>query len=561
MADVSSQIVDLWSDVNPVAGYTGGHLLELTTLPQQSADALEHLRERIDALAQGLSGISDDRLRETATAILRSLETQLALARPSGSGPSGTGMGGVYAAADGIFYIVLKGDEKAAFVPTYLSAVAEQIEFETRRWWGQDFTILVRRECLDTAAYMEGTIEALLKVRPDLGAPCEAIRTALAAYKALFAVPGLDSADFGTYWPIFQAWDSVRGPLRARGYPACLRDYYQLTQSADDIEVMAQGWLDLDLPVVASIVDQVRELPFIGSAGSLQQVWDAVSAHYAVDFSTVMAQVVSACSDYGARHLIAHDAGDRVDFAATPAYLVDLVTGGEDFAVDFLDPANAYSQLYLTATKNTSLLTMINILVHEASHGYNFVLSAKEAGSPLLNVNTALEVPLTEGMAFWREYEYWAAAQKLLTASELDDVEQAYLELYGSTPEEQAQAVLCAQLETYVWRLVRYVRALCDVRVNGGKQTYTELISWAAAATGLSEEFLHGECFTFMAAPGYAPCYAVGGVAYAALQARQGGKGVSAIDYNTFASRSGFFAWPVETEVLQGAIPTPAVAA
>src|SRR5262249_54466795 len=144
-----------------------------------------------------------------------------------------------------------------------------------------------------------------------------------------------------------------------------------------------------------------------------------------------------ACNDYGAQYVIAHDAADRVEFTATPSYLVNLVTGGEDFAVNYLNPSTAYSQLYLTAAKNTSLLTMINILVHEASHGFNFVLSAKHAGSPLLNLNTALEVPMTEGMAFYREFQYWAAAQQLLGRSGLNQVQQAYLSLYGETPKDQ----------------------------------------------------------------------------------------------------------------------------
>jgi hypothetical protein len=560
-SDIASEIVDLWSAVNPVAGYTGGHLDELTALPMQTAEAVEAMRARIGRLRAKLPSIPDDRMRQTAAALLTSLETQLALPRPSGSGPSGTGMGGVYAAADGIFYIVLKQDYKAGFVAAYLDAVVKVVEFETRRWWGQDFTILVRRECLDTAAYMEGTIGAVLQLRPDLADQCAAIRKALERYRALFALPGLDSADFATYWPIFQAWDHVRGPVQARGYPACLQGYYQLTETADQIEVMAQAWLDLDLPVVASLVERVVALPFVGEAGSLQDVWDKVSDHYAVDFGKAMDRVVSACNDYGARYLIAHTAADRVEFAATPDYLTNLVTGGEDFAVNYLDPASAYSQLYLTAAKNTSLLTMINILVHEASHGFNFVLSAKQAGSPLLNLNTALEVPLTEGMAFWREFEYWAAAQRLLGAATLDGVEQAYLDLYGESADDQAAGVLCAELETYIWRIVRYVRALCDVRVNGGKMTYTDFIAWAAGATGLSAETLHGECFTFMASPGYAPCYAVGGAAYAALQARQAQTGVSAIDFNTFASKSGFYAWPLEKQLLSAPIPASAVPA
>ena len=550
MADVISQIVDLWSDMNPVAGYTGGHLSTLTTLFTETSDNLEAMRSRIMSLRGQLGDIADENLRVTADAVLTSLKTQLDLPRPSGAGPSGTGMGGVYSAADGVFYIVLKQDFKADFVSNYLDAVKEMVDFETQRWWGQDFTILVRRECLDTASYMEGTLASLVQVRPDLKDKVDAIQNSLNSYKALFFVEGLDSDDFNTYWPIFQQWDSIAGPAPARGYPACLKNYYQLTETADEIEIMAQGWLDLDMPVLTGITEQVAALPFVGGEGPLQTVWDKVSQQYSVDFSQWMDRVVKACNDYGALYVISYTKDDRVDFDATPDYLVNLVTGGEDFAINYLDPQTAYSQLYLTESKNTSLLTMINILVHEASHGFNFVLSAKNAGSPLLNLNTALEVPMTEGMAYYREYQYWAAAQILLGLPNLNDVQQAYLALYGDTPEEQARGVLCAQLETYIWRVIRYVRALCDTRVNGGKMTYTDFIAWASETTGLSEETLHGECFTFMASPGYAPCYAVGGASYATLQKRGIPKGVSEIDFNTYASRQGFYAWPLAKEML-----------
>jgi hypothetical protein len=544
--DVVATIVSIWSDVNPVAGYTSGHLTELTATAPSSAEEIEKLRVWIRAALSEVDELGETALRETAAAILTSLQTQLALARPSGAGPSGTGMGGVYSAADGIFYILLKKDAAKAWVGAYLEAVAATVAGETERWAGRDFTVLERRECLDTAAYMAGTVAAISGLRPDLGAQCRQILAALSDYAALFEVPNLDAKEFTTYWSVFQAWDEVRGPTQANGYPGCLIGYYQLQQRVEEIETMALAWLDLDLPVVVGISEQVQTLPGIGGGGTLQNVWDRVSAKYAVDFDPqLMAKMIKATDEYGATYIVGHDSGDVVDFAPTPDYLVDLVTGGEDFAVNYLNPAAAYSQLYLTAEKNTSLLTMINILVHEASHGYNFVLSAKNTAlSPLLNVNTALEVPTTEGMAFWREYEYWAAAQALVGRSDLEPVEEAYLQLYGATAAEQSAAILCAQLETYIWRIVRYVRALCDVRVNGGKETYTDFIAWAAGVTGLSEETLHGECFTFMASPGYAPCYSVGGVTYAAAQARARSAGVSELIFNTTASAMGFYAWP-----------------
>ncbi|HEX6291705.1 MAG TPA: hypothetical protein VFZ66_21145 [Herpetosiphonaceae bacterium] len=550
MADVITEIVQLWSDLNPAASYTSGYSSTLTKLFMQTAENAEAMRGRIKDLREQLGSIEDENLRLTADAVLTSLKTQLDMSRPSGAGPSGTGMGGVWAAADGIFYIVLKKDYDADFIPTYLDSVKEMVEFETRRWWGQDFTILVRKECLDTAAYMQGTLASLKQVRPAAEAQINAILEALKPYQALFFVEGLDSDDFNTYWPIFQQWDASAGPSQTPGYPECLRNYYQLTETADEIAIMAQSWLDLDLPVTTDITQRIALLPFVNGEGSLQTIWDKVTQHYSVDFSQWMDKVVSACNDFGALYIIAHTKDDEVDFDATPDYLVNLVTGGEDFAVNYLDPKTAYSQLYLTEAKNTSLLTMINILVHEASHGFNFVLSAKNAGSPLLNLNTALEVPMTEGMAYYREYQYWAAAQNLVGQPNLNAAQAAYLALYGDTPAEQAQGVLCAQLETYIWRIIRYIRALCDVQVNGGHMTYTSFIEWAAHVTGLSMETLHGECFTFMAAPGYAPCYALGGASYATLQKKGIPNGVSEIDFNTYASRQGFYAWPLAKKML-----------
>lgn len=552
MGTFVDDLVALWADQMPAAGYTGGHLAELTHLFVQTPSNVNCMRERIDTLRRRVGEVDDERLRTTAEAILTALRTQLDLARPSGAGPSGTGAGGVWAAADGVFYIVLKGDAKKPFVPEYLDAVRETVEFETKRWWGQGTTVAVKKECLNTVTYLNGTLDSLVAVRDDLGEKVRAIRVALEAYKALFAVPGLESDDFATYWPVFQAGDRVDGPAAAAGYPACIERYYQLPYSAEEIEVMAQAWLDLDLPVTTEIAERILGLGIVKSGERLDDVWAAVGTKYSVTADAAeIRKVENACGDFGREYVISFNPKtDRVDFTTTPSYLVNLVTGGEDFAVNYLDPETAYSQLYLTKAKNTSLLTMINILVHEASHGYNFVLSAKHAGSPLLNVNTSLEVAMTEGMAFYREYQYWAAAQNLVGRTDLNEVQSNYLALYGDSPSAQAEGVLCAQLETYIWRVIRYIRALCDVRVNGGKQTYTDFIAWAAEATGLREETLHGECFTFLGTPGYAPCYAVGGALYAKYQKRGVAHGVREIDFNTFTSRQGFYAWPIAERLM-----------
>ena len=309
-------------------------------------------------------------------------------------------------------------------------------------------------------------------------------------------------------------------------------------------------WMLIDMPVTLDLAQRIGSSLGLSPESSLQTVWDAQSKKYAIDFTTAkMQEVLKACNDYGQEKIIGFTDKDIVKFDATPAYLVNLVTGGEDFAVDYLSD-HPFSQLYLTASKNTSLLTMINILVHEASHGFNFVMSARKA-SALFNLNTSLEVPMTEGQAYYREYQYYAGAAALLGKTDLSPVEVAYLKLYGSNEEEQTQAILCAELETYIWRIIRYIRALCDVRVNGGKQTFTDFIAWASDFTGLSEETLYGECFTFLASPGYAPCYAIGGAVYGNLSTTGYRNGITELDFNTQASSMGFHTWPIDKQYMK----------
>jgi hypothetical protein len=539
-----TQIVALWSEINPVAGYTSGYTKSLTTLLFENKQTIAAINDKILTIQSLLPEITNEDQRETANAILVNQRTQLELARPSGAGPSGTGAGGVYAAADGIFYIVLKKDYAKEWVNNYLKLVVEMVDFETQRWSTGTYTVEQRKECLDTVTYMTGALSALKQANPLVVKDIKAIQLVLKKYQALFYSESLASDNFDVLWAALKQGDSQQGPTKAKGYPDTLQNYYTLEMNAQQVEQAAEDWMLIDMPVTLDLALRVGASLKLSPKASLQTVWDVMSQKYSVDFTTEkMQQVLAACNDYGQQEIIGFTKKDIVKFESTPAYLVNLVTGGEDFAIDYLTD-KPFSQLYLTASKNTSLLTMINILVHEASHGFNFVMSAREASSPLFNLNTSLEVPMTEGQAFYREYQYYAGAAALLGKDNLTPTEQTYLELYGKTQQEQTAAVLGAQLETYIWRVVRYIRALCDVRVNGGQQTYTDFIAWAAQATGLSEKTLHGECFTFLASPGYAPCYAIGGAFYGNLSTKGYPNGVTQLDFNTQASAMGFHSWP-----------------
>jgi len=90
------------------------------------------------------------------------------------------------------------------------------------------------------------------------------------------------------------------------------------------------------------------------------------------------------------------------------------------------------------------------------------------------------------------------------------------------------------------WRILRFLRAIGDVRINMGKQSATEFINWAHEETGLSKKMLYNEVFTFQESPGYAPCYCMAGEELRKIQSLAVKNGKSVIEFNTYVSSMGY---------------------
>jgi len=533
MDSVTYEVVKLWAELFPVKGYTSGFRSSLPGLFIQTPENLRAAYADIERVGRDISGkVSSEDLQFCADRLLTLFRSSL-----ENTGPTE----GVTAAGDGFFYILIKEQGEPGWLQDYLCGVIELLRFESTRWQGRDFSYETRRGCLDAAGYLLGCFEALngrWKQRPAI---YDEVVDCINTYRGVFHEPGLDTTDAGELLQLFAEHEV--SPEPAPGYPGLLEDQYNLGLTAEEIETMATKLLNTEMPVLSSLAGEMAQKLGLPRGSSIEEVWDAQSKYYAVkDEMAAAEKVVSVCNAFGTDYIIRIDSTDHVTLVQTPSYLTAMVTGGEDRAIDYLTD-HPTASLYYTPAKSTSLLTMINIIVHELSHGFNFVKAAQHAGSPLLNLFTPILEVLTEGMAFFREYQYWKAAQELLGKSDLDPVQQAYLELYGDTREAQEQAVLGAGFETYIWRIIRYVRALCDVKVNGGKMTYTAFLDWASRKTQISKEYLHGECFTFLSQPGYAPCYTVGGRAYQYYQELGLKNNISEIRFNTTASNIGFLPW------------------
>ncbi|MFI1332682.1 hypothetical protein ACH4U7_21600 [Streptomyces sp. NPDC020845] len=542
VTQLEKDITDQWAQLCPVAGYTSGwpQNKDIAHLFIPTTDAMHEANAKIVALRKRLSEISDADLRTTADKQLTLLATQLAWPQPGAA---------VQDCGDGAFYIKLLNTEfgrpdPKSWLPGFLDSAAKKIDFETDRLTKIPLDVTHRRQCLTAAAYCGATMRILEK---DYSAKIDTVLKKLDHFKQTVdgSFKGLDADDIPTVIHVLR--EHTVAPTYTDGYPQLLADLYDFAPSAADLDTTATTWLEQDLTIVKALAAELASLLKLPRGSSVGDVWAEAGRKWPVG-ATPVKDAAKTCADFADTYLV--EVPDGLKLSATPPFLVPMITGGQDIAVDFLT-AKPQSCLYYTEDKTSALLTMLNVVVHEYSHGINFVLSAQRAGSPLLNLAGPMQVPLTEGQAFWREWDFWHAAADIVGHSGLTDTQREYLKLYGQTTCEQSQAIRAAQLETYIWRVVRHLRAMCDVEVNMGWRTFVDFLDQASEQTGLTEEFLFGECFTFLAQPGYAPAYAIDGIRYGQLQQQAVAKAGTVKDFNTKASAIGFYPWTVCDRKLQ----------
>jgi hypothetical protein len=154
-------------------------------------------------------------------------------------------------------------------------------------------------------------------------------------------------------------------------------------------------------------------------------------------------------------------------------------------------------------------------------------------------IGSSLDTPITEGISFFRELESIRTFDRVLHRGAHNPVERAMIkEIEKHVPfEEFVEGIFFVVMQ---WRMVRFLRAVSDVRLNLGKQTFPEFIEWGHKKTGLSKKLIFDQTFHFQENPGYAPCYSVFGQRLRELQKKAMQKGVSQKDFNTFVASTGF---------------------
>ena len=545
---IARKILELWADYDPVEAYASGMDARPRKLYRPSPDNAKALLTRVAAAQNALPGIADADLRASTAKILEAISVDVRFPKPDTQ---------VGACAAVLLCILLKQDEGRDFVSEFLSDVGELVRFENRRLAGHSLPAEIAKLCLNSADFLEAMLAILKRQRPNLSASVASVLAELGGYRELFNFAGLDAHEFDKLFPVLEANNT--GPRETPGYEEMLSDLYDYGMTAREIRARSLALLDRELHIVNELSRRLAPQLGLPADSDLGEVYAAMERHFSVEEQQLalaerIVRVVNAYTEFFVQDL---DNRSFINPEPAPAHLTDVVTSGATVVLNYLTPEPLVKVFY-TEGRNRSRLTMLNVLVHEGTHAHRGLLSAATEMPPLLKRRTYLSIPLNEGMAFHRELEFFLAAKESLEVSgtryfeSLPEVVREFLELFGETHAEREFGVSAFEMETRIWRVARFVRAVCDVEVNTGISSYVEFVNWAHVRTGLSREFVHNECFPFLSNPGYTPAYAICGTTYGEIQAERRKRGVPDRSFNTQAGRMGFFPWSICKARLMG---------
>ena len=371
---------------------------------------------------------------------------------------------------------------------------------------------------------LDGVLDILDTVKgesksSEVGEACDSLKGNVSDYVKLFELKGWGKGEFPNVERIFRKNGFDLG--RQKFYPRALEKGFDYAETPEQLEAKAIGWIDEELPmfrkVTHRLADQFKCKP------NPEEVEEKIIERNALDPKKLVALTI------GIRRVIQKLVNEEVNrinprydtrVIETPSYLTGTMPTG---AAQFFDtytkkPFQVFFQT--TDTKrdpDRSVAALINLLVHEEyGHCVHHSNSALEfvCELPILQVMPAplTQAPITEGLSFNRELEFFYVSKGLEKKKGLTPTEKAYvklLEKYGGLK----QINLELEFTTRRWRITRFLRVVGDVWMNTGKKTLLEFVDWGHEYTGVPRSSVYFQLFPAHEGiiPGYATSYAVVG--------------------------------------------------
>ncbi len=430
----------------------------------------------------------------------------------------------------------------------HLTQLAEQclnlLGVQEEMWekkWPVEMQIFSAQSC-DGAKMLLEVIKKKCK-KQETKQAITAVQKRLDIWKKNTAKVNLKRNDFKEIYPILQK--KSKGLGRKKTYRATIKDFYDYLETPEEIEKLAVSWIDEELPTFKKILQKLAKR--YKCKPTVEDIDKALDKYQKVSSKKLLKTIASL-------RKALQKLADAEWVKITPKYDVRVIETPK-YLVPFLPTAAMQTFNNLTkkpfclffattdpkASPSSSLPDVAQTTIHEEyGHCVNF-MNSYTLGKPrkIEIVGSSLDTPITEGISFFRELESIRTFDRILKRGAHDKIEKEVIKEIEKHVlfEEFLDGVKFVVMQ---WRMVRFLRAISDVRLNLEKQSFPEFIEWAHKKTGLSKKLIFDQTFHFQENPGYAPCYSIFGQKLRKMQEKARKKGFSQKTFNTFVASIGF---------------------
>ncbi len=541
-SEAEAEIFEFAKEIDPASAYLNGINEYLGKLFIPSKRNLEKFSRRVEELRLKAENKSQQKL-------LNSLSAAYTLAEAQGVPESVLNAYFGYMIKEGIVPSHLRSLTRSA-IRAMQTAVAE--------YRGKDYPTGIRVLTLIRCDGLQEILRTIKKENRDkqLKSEIDDLSQITRKYASIFKVKGFKG----------QAFDQLYGLIKKDGWPLgrektysqAIQRLFDYPETPEQIEEKGLKYLDRELPRFERLTRKLAGK--YKTSSKAEDVSKAIREKRAlkpaeiIPFLTELRKRAVRVVD---KQIVRVNPKYDTKVIETPLYLSGIFPSGGAFFYDMY--TNNPREIFVATTDprrdpSTAPGELLNLLVHEeyghCVHASNS--SAAYGAKPTLTdlIGSHLGA-ISEGISFQRELEFQRVLEKLREGRGLDKDEKAlaqFFEKYGGL-QTMAEEY---EFYTLMWRIIRFLRIIGDVRINTGKQSLPEFIEWAHKRTGLSRSNVYNQLFPAHQGigPGYATSYAITGEAIRELQNKAVRNDKKLVDFNTYASSMGFPARTVFEERL-----------
>jgi len=451
--------------------------------------------------------------------------------------------------ATGVFFAHLV---KEGIVPEHLKSLAndveEALEAYVKLLAEKKWAIEIRIVTCQTTDELLGILDTILSQAKDesLRKSLTALKEKASQYRKVYEVKGIERGDFSEVYPILK---KTREKVKRKTiYPQLLAEMWGYPETPEEIERKARLWLKKELPILKKLTRKLAQI--YGVKPTVEVVDEELNKRKGIPKQQALQFVKetrTVAQKVFQKNVVRITPKYETKVIETPSYLVRFIPTAAMSAFDGLTD-KPFNVFFVTTdprfSPSSNVPDLIQSLLHEEyGHAVNFSNTATRfAAKPTFLENlssSALATHITDGISFHRELEFVQLLKELLKRKALSDEEKEFLKiLKGNTDTETM--LIENEFVVQEWRIMRFLRAIFDVRINMEKQAVADFVEWAHKETGLSEKTIYNQTWIFLEAVGYAPCYSIAGEMIRKLQQRALKKGITLLDFNTYVSSLGF---------------------